>query len=320
MPYGPHFLSRHPAFMGALSRSQKHVRSVLESHDVAFFVGADVLRMSVWSDVDPRPPGLAILQVSQRDWELAKNYPAQMAIRADVRETLRALNATLEQLRTPAQAEAAAARLEALGERNWSARRLRVLEEADAAEARSPTAPAAVARRLVEALPEDVVLVDEGLTTGATVLSLFPFRDRHCYFGLASGGIGFAVPGAIGIHLALPERPIVAFVGDGSAMYTIQALWTAAHMELPIVYVIANNRSYRILKQRLVAFHGNDRFIGMDFSSPPLDFVGLAESMGVRARRVESAVELGDALRSALSQAGSGGGPRLLDVAVDADL
>ena len=118
--------------------------------------------------------------------------------------------------------------------------------------------------------------------------------------------------GAIGISLALPDRPIVAVIGDGSALYTIQALWTAAHLRLPITYVIANNRGYRILKDRMKALRGAEFYQGMDFLEPPFDFVGLAQSMGVKAVRVEGPVALAEALR----EAQAAGEPRLLDVAV----
>ena len=95
-------------------------------------------------------------------------------------------------------------------------------------------------------------------------------------------------------------------------MYSIQALWTAANMKLPIVYVITNNRSYRILKERLVAFHGNDNFIGMDLTDPAIDFVGLAQSMGVKAERITDV----EGVRPALVRALNARGPSLLEVIV----
>ena len=105
-------------------------------------------------------------------------------------------------------------------------------------------------------------------------------------------------------------------IGDGSALYNIQALWTAAHLRLPMVYVIANNRGYRILKQRVRAGHGVERFVGMDFDDPPVDFAGLAAAMGLRSRRVVEPGDIGPALEEALAHAG----PTLLDVVVDGRL
>ena len=93
--------------------------------------------------------------------------------------------------------------------------------------------------RIVDALPEDAVVVEEGILSARALPALYPFRDTKGYFGLGSGGIGFAMAGAVGIQLALGDRPVVAVIGDGSAMYSIQALWTAANAKLPITYVIA---------------------------------------------------------------------------------
>jgi benzoylformate decarboxylase len=167
---------------------------------------------------------------------------------------------------------------------------------------------------IADVLPRDAVVVDEGLTSSNSLLSFLPLRDARGYYGLASGGIGFAVAGTIGIHLAQPQRPLLSVIGDGSSMYNIQALWTAAHLKLPVTYVIANNKSYRILKQRLRAFQGNDNFIGMDFNDPEIDFVGLAQSLGLKAQRVTEADAIAPALQQALADSS---GPNLIDVVVD---
>ena len=120
------------------------------------------------------------------------------------------------------------------------------------------------------------------------------------------------MPGAVGISLALAGRPIAAIVGDGAAMYSIQGLWTAAHLGLPITYVIANNRGYRIIKERLVSFRKTDHFTGMDLREPELDFVALASSMGIEARRVTEPPDIAPALREAFAS----GKPQLIDVRV----
>ena len=167
---------------------------------------------------------------------------------------------------------------------------------------------------IAETLPKKSVVVDEGLTASKSLLGFFPFRDARCYYGLASGGIGCAVAGAIGIHLAQPARPLLALLGDGSSLYNIQALWTAAHLKLPITYVIANNKSYRILKDRLLAFQGKNNFIGMDFHDPEVDFVGLAQSFGLKTWRVTESDDLASALRQGF---GDNSGPHLIDVMID---
>jgi benzoylformate decarboxylase len=161
------------------------------------------------------------------------------------------------------------------------------------------------------------VVVDETISSGAGLATLLRAEDPRSLFGLRGGGIGWGIPAAIGIKLALPDRPVVALVGDGSAMYTCQALWTAARYRVAVTFVILNNASYRILKQRLHAMKGHaaqsDRYVAMDLEDPRVDYVGLARSLGVPAERLTRAAEIGPALTGALTA----GGPVLLDVPLD---
>jgi len=312
VPYSAQYLSEHPAFLGALTRNQQQVRAALEPYDVLLFLGADVLRMSVFHRVDPLPDGASVLQIAERDWELAKNYPAEIALKANVKETLRALLPVIRTLRSPERAAQAARRLADLETQNWTAKRQRLAQEVQSAPTTKPMDPRLAMMRIAETLPADAVVVDEGVTATYSLPSFFPLRDAHCYYGLASGGIGFAMSGAIGISLALPQRPVVAIVGDGSAMYSVQALWTAANLKRPITYVIANNRSYRILKERLKARQNGTPFIGMDLREPEIDFVQLAQSLGVPGQRITDAADIVPALRAGIES----GGPNLLDVSV----
>jgi benzoylformate decarboxylase len=106
---------------------------------------------------------------------------------------------------------------------------------------------------------------------------------------------------------------VVAAIGDGSAMYGIQALWTAAHLRLPITYVLINNRSYRIIKERLLAGRKSDRFVAMDMKDPPIDFVSVARGLGLTARCVTDPHDIASALRDAIAS----GVPNLIEVIVD---
>ncbi len=162
-------------------------------------------------------------------------------------------------------------------------------------------------------MPDNAILVEEGLTSSRQMLALRPHRDRFGYHALASGGIGWGLPASVGVSLANPDRPVVCFSGDGSAMYSIQALWTAAHHKLPLTVVIANNGGYRIIKQRLLAFHGDDHYVGMDFADPPVDFVGIAKSLGLEAMRITDPKDLKSTLASAFSRPGA----KLIEVVVD---
>jgi benzoylformate decarboxylase len=268
--------------------------------------------MSVYSEVEPLPPDTRVIQIGQRDWEMGKNFPAEIALRADVKETLAALNPLLQRLGGAERAARAKSALGDLAERNWSAQRAKKAEAARARADAMPIDPDWLMLRLAESLPEDAIVVDEGLTSARSLLAFWPFRDRYSYFGNVSGGIGWGIAAAVGVQMAQPGRRVAAVIGDGSAMYCVQALWSAAHYKLPVIFVIANNGGYRILKQRLKAFHGNDRPIGMDFRDPPIDIAGLARAYGVEAHRIETAAQFDAALKSALASPG----PVLLDVIV----
>jgi benzoylformate decarboxylase len=311
-PYGAHFLSANPCFIGALSRTQTQVREILSSYDLLIVLGADPLRMSVHSETEPLPDGLPIVQVGLVDWELGKNFGAEIALKADVRETLRALLPLLEQAGGAALRARATERLAELASKNWSARRRALVAQIDKAQEKMPIDPDYLALQVADAMPDHAILVDEGLTSSRYMTALRPYRDRYSYHGLASGGIGWGLPASVGASLANPDRPVVCYSGDGSAMYSIQALWTAAHHKLPLSVVIVNNGGYRIIKQRLLSFHGDDNYIGMDFADPPVDFAGIAKSLGLEAIRITGPREL----KPTLSEAFRRPGAKLIEVMV----
>ena len=312
--YGAHFLSEHPGFMGALSRDQQQVRDVLAPYDLLIVLGADVLRMSVWSSVEPLPEGMKIVQIGQRDWEMGKNFPTELAIRADVKETLKALNPKLMERGGADQKSKADESLNKLSSKNWSAKREVMVKELTAAPQTGAIDPAWMVMKIVDTMPEETIIVDEGIISSRALMSLLPYRTSSSLFGMASGGIGWGVPAACGVQAAHPEKPLIAIIGDGSSMYSIQALWTAANQKLPVNYVICDNGGYRIIKERLFSFHRNENFIGMDFKEPAVDFVGLANSVGVPSVRVVDHSELVPALEDALNNTS---GPNLISVTVD---
>lgn len=313
VPCAAHFPNEHPCFMGALSREQAKVRETLVAHDLLLCVGADLLRMSLPSPVDPLPSGLSVIHIGQRDWEMGKNWPAAMALRADVRETLRALLPRVEARVDERRVAAARERIAVLRERNWSARREAARTAALARSGARPVDPAFLMLRAVEALPRDAVVVEEGLTTSRFLPALLPLRDPHAFYGLASGGLGFGVAGAVGVALGVAPRPVLCVLGDGSAMYGIQALWTAAHLGLPITYLVADNGGYRILRDRLASLEGCNTFTGMELTEPRIDFAALARSMGVAAARVEDPDDVAPALAAALGS----GRPQLVHVLIE---
>ena len=313
VPYNARFPSEHVACMGDLTRNQKKVREILQQYDLLICLGADLLRMSPYSPIDPLPDEMPVVHITERDWELGKNYPTEFAIRADVKETLRALLPVLRAMRSTAQSDKARQRLTDLKSSNWCSQREKARHDAAAVASSNPIDPRFLMMSLVDALPSNAIMVEEALTSAPALVSFLPMQDANSFYGLASGGLGFGVPGAIGVSLAQPGRPVVAAIGDGSAMYGIQALWTAAHLKLPITYVIINNRSYRIIKERLLAGRNSDRFVAMDMKDPPIDFVSVAKGMGLAARCITHP----DDIHLALSEAILSGVPNLIEVIVE---
>ena len=311
VPFGSHFLSEHPCFMGALTRDQKQVRAALEPHDLMVVVGADVLRMSVWDEVDPMPDGMAIVQIGLNDWEIGKNYPAELAVASDVRETLKAFVPVLKERGGEVLEQTAAERIAALQDKNWSAKRTRLIETTAQQADNTPINADWLMLQISEALPDNAIVVDEGITSTRYLNSFRPYRERHDHHGLASGGIGWGIAASVGVQIAHPDRPVCAVIGDGSSMYSIQAIWSAANQKLPMTFVIVNNGGYRIIKQRLKAFHGSDHFIGMDFKDPAVNFADLARSMGLQAERVDDPARVRGALDEALANRS---GPNLIEV------
>jgi benzoylformate decarboxylase len=310
------FPTSHPLFRGTLVRLAPAIRQVLGQADCLFSVGGDLITMSLPADFDPVPPDLPIVHLDTDPWELGKNYPAHVAILGDPKATLPDL---LEALETRLSAERRARARQRLDEMRAAKRRhLEDLAGKALADAhRVPIPPLALMHAVATALPPEAVVVDETISSGAGLRAFVRSDDPQSFFGLRGGGIGWGLPAALGVKLALPGRPVVALVGDGSAMYTCQALWTAAHYRLGVVIVILNNASYRILKQRIHAMKGlaaeADRYIAMDLEDPSIDFVRLGESLGVAAERVEKTADVGPALGRALAR----GGPTLLDVGLE---
>jgi benzoylformate decarboxylase len=215
-----------------------------------------------------------------------------------------------------AQKSAAAARLKAATDA-IKADREALRAKARALAGKTPVMPLALLEAIGAMLPKNAVVIEEILSSNPGTRSLINSEDPQSFFALRGGGIGWGLPAAIGVKLALPDRPVVALVGDGSAMYTVQALWTAAHSKVPVIWVIFNNTSYRILKQRLVNMRGlaeqADNFVGMNLTDPAIDFVGLARSLGIEAHRAKTVKDTTDLIAKGLKD----GSALLIDVDMD---
>jgi benzoylformate decarboxylase len=172
---------------------------------------------------------------------------------------------------------------------------------------------------LKAASPANVVVVDETITANLDLFKTFSFSGPGDYYSGRGGGIGQGVAGALGVAVADNSRPILCVSGDGSSMYSIQALWTAAHHDLPIVFVILANREYRVLKHNIDAYRArfdvksNKPYMHMDLSGPVMGFVDLAKGMGVAGTHVAKAEDIGPAVAAAFKS----GKPHLIEIEIE---
>jgi benzoylformate decarboxylase len=312
------FPTRHPLFRGQIVRLGPWIRKLLGEHDVLFSVGGDLFTLSLPSEVGLIPSDLDIIHLDIDPWQLGKNYSTHTAILGDPKATLPNIADALDGAMTAGQKARARERLLAT-QTSIASERERLTEQARAAATRSPIAPLALNYALGDLLPDNAIVIDESISSGAGLRQFLRSDAASSFHGLRGGGIGWGAPAAIGVQLAHPDRPVVALIGDGSAMYTCQALWTAAHSRAPVTFIIINNRSYRILKQRLNAQRGRAAqrglFVGMELTDPDINFVSLASSMGLAATGVATITDFRKALQESLAS----NRPTLIEVAAEAD-
>jgi benzoylformate decarboxylase len=238
---------------------------------------------------------------------------------ADPRSALTDLNAEIKRVQTDDQKNAAAKRAARVS--TTAGQLMQALEMA--AKSRWDNSPIGTGRmmsELGEAMDPDTILFDESITAGGYLMRYLRFPDTSRHYRASGGGLGPGIPNPIGIKLARPDKPVLSVVGDGSAMYTIQALWTAAHHKVPVTWVIANNASYRILKLNMLDYLGEGaagrRFVEMDMTEPVLNFGEIATALGVKGCRIERPDEIGDAVREAQAS----GEPRVLDIVIEGNV
>lgn len=286
----------------------------MEGHDVILAVGTSLLPQIFPLHGSPLP-GRQVVHVGLDPWELGKNQTSTIVF-GDERAALRELVAVLA-----AQADAAQLAAWETRRRHWEAaiaeRAEKALAEDRADWDAAPMSPARAVSELAGALPEDVCMVDESLTSYGVVDRYMRrrFGPRRWFRG-RGGGIGEGMAMAVGVQLARPGTPVVALVADGSAMYSLSALWTAAHHSVPVTWVILNNRSYRMLKENAVLRRPEDRrslpVIGTDLVDPEIDFVALARGLGVEGRLVREPDQVRPTLRDCMAS----GKPQLIELVV----
>ena len=310
------FPSRHPNYKGRLALDAGGIRKTLASHDLIFLLGGPFWE-ELWHDAtSPLPDGARVIELQNSPEMLAYNDPVDVGLTGGLTASLDALNRALHnhgrEFARGAAARNAAHAAHKAAERAEVGARLEKLWDMQ------PMTPGRALHEVAKAVPDDVVIADESITASLEVWDHFNFKRPGDYYGGKGGGIGQGIAGAIGAKVAHPDRPVLAVTGDGSAMYSIQALWSAAHHRLPIVFVILSNREYRVLKHNMDIYRqrfdarSNRPYPHMDLVDPVLGFVEMARGMGVDGVQVTQPEQVGPAIRKGLAT----GAPYLVDLVI----
>ena len=312
------FPADHPLYGQGLPLWSPEVRQRLKEFDVILVAGMDLLRQYVYMEPSRAvPEHVRIVQLDEDPWQLGKNYPVEVGLIGDCKSGLEELAQRLSEVMTPAQQTEARTR-RAAREQAHRAAREQLVERAEAERSRRPLTPLALMSSLARVLPPNVAVIEEAVTTTNTTFErLGALKNTTGYFGHRGWALGWGLGCSLGVKLAWPERPVLAMLGEGAAMYGIQGLWSAARYRLPVTFVVCNNAQYQILKvgagQLGLPAARSGRFCGLDLTGPEVDIVGIARSLGVEACRVTEPDELADRVAESLA----GDVPRLFDVPIE---
>lgn len=315
------FPTGHPQFLGRINPTLSTGRRLLAEADVVLALGANVFSGFFYLPGRSLGPGAKLIHLDSSQGEIGKIEPVSVALYGDPCAGLELLGEALDEvmdLEGRQRAENRRMALERQSIRTSYDREQRLKEGWED----RPMTPERMMHEIARALPESAIVVDDSLSSKDALHTFLKFDEPGSLYGERIGAIGWGMGAALGVKLAQPHRPVVAVVGDGSAMMTVQSLWTAANYGIPAVYLVCNNRSYRILKLNMnihrqeilgeVVEGGYEGYVGMDFPLP-LNIAGMAEAMGVYGRTITEPGEIGPELIRALSS----GKPAVLDVVID---
>lgn len=311
------FPANHPLYGQALPLWAPEVRERLAEFDVVLVVGMDLLRLYVYFEpARALPEHIRLIHLDHEPWQLGKNYPTEVGLIGDPQAGL----AELDELLAHMMSSQAVAAAKLRGDKRRAAyaelqRKLWHRSEEQAGE--RPLTPLGFMSALARILPDDVAVIEEAVTTTNTYFErLGVLKNTTGYFAHRGWALGWGLGCAIGVKVAWPERPVMALIGEGAAMYGVQGLWTAARYRIPVTFVVPNNAQYQILKvgaqQLQLPAALRSEFEGCDLKGPEIDLVGIARSLGVEAHRITEPDELAERV----SQSLRGDAPRLFDVPI----
>ncbi len=304
------FPTEHPLYLGSFN----HKSSLVQQADVVLSIGARMFMPMGYQSVQYFSPGTKIIQVHSDPAKIATHVQVELGVISETRSALLDLLEVSKNVAIDLQA-----RQEQLEEVN----RLKSTKALAQTEllARAQHAGTIKVQHLISELSrqasKNAVIVNEGVRSGFYLQDYFTLNQERAYYGYTGGCLGWGLPAALGVKLANPEREVIAFLGDGSFMFSPQALWTAAHYGIGVKAVICNNRAYMAVKGSLKQYNGpaaaGGKFVGVDLTKPEINYPALCQGFGVPVWRATVPAELSDAVNQFLSYEG----PAVLETALD---
>ena len=307
----------HPQYLGDLDPTSPQAKDVLKDKDLLIGIGCSLFGQGFFNPEPTLSPNMKIIQIDENPWEIGKNFPVDCGLQGDIKVVLAELNELIEK-RVPSRVhEKAKNRAKEIAQRKSKLNdqlKIQIENEKD-------NVPISISRLMVEikeAMTPNTVIVDECWSSSGMLRQVLDLTKPKTFFRSRKGGsIGWGLPGALGVKLGLPDKKVVAVIGDGGAAWSIQGLWTAARYCIPVTFVIMNNATYRQVKivRRLVLgdYPLNEKHEGMELDKPVVNFSMLAQSMGVKGETVKHPEDLNRSLKAAIHS----GEPRLVEVFVE---
>lgn len=311
------FPTAHALWAGNLPTKATEIADRLSPFEAIFALGGKSLITILYTEGPALPERCKLFQLSADVRDLGRTYQTSFSAVGDIKASLQELQPLLERRIQP-RAEFYAALL-GKAEANQCERRAQFEHRAHEQARADAVRPLVAAQQVIKAIGPDIAIVDEAIATSGYVRSCLNSWSSSQYSFLRGGALGWGMPAAVGCSLGLRREPVVCLVGDGAALYSPQALWTAAHEQLPVTFVVMNNREYNVLKnfmrsQPNYASAKNGCFVAMDLSHPSIDYLALAAAMGVQACRVQKAAEIAPVIEAAIRS----GVPNLVEVMIAA--
>lgn len=307
----------HPQYLGDLDPTSPPARGVFKGMDVLIGVGCSLFAQGFFNPEPTLPTNVKIVQIDENPWEIGKNFPVDCGIQGDIKAVLAELNELIEKGMSPKGREEAKERVKEIAQEKsemGDQLKIQIENEKDCV----PISISRLIKEIRDTMSPDTVIVDECWSSSGLLRQVLDLVKSKTFFRSRKGGsIGWGLPGALGVKLGLPDKPVVAIVGDGGAGWSIQSLWTAARYRIPVTFVITNNATYRQVKlvRKIVLgeYPLSEKHLGMELDEPVLNFSMIAQSMGVKGESVKDPRDLSPALKAAFDS----GEPRLVEVFVE---